>query len=280
MQKDTHNMIHGACSEQEHPHRQILGNVRKKQIEALVNCRRGVHTTTTCPNLQLKLHKKTKTKHKYKQTERKESWKMTKGNIQTLAMNSWMRVYAGRGPPTSLESSMSCTMSTFFMRASMLGASKDVALVSRKVAFLLRGKERKEVPLWEGVTIDCGSKAEGLPEGATDGATEGTIDGLRGKVGGWTGVFEADRVTTWEVAGMAVFFAVPFPLGALGGGGGSSTMSGSSKVTMYSSGALFTRLANRGFSSPGTNPIEQSKYHPAACKCASGNLVVCVVVYT
>jgi hypothetical protein len=41
-------------------HRQILGNVVKEQIEALVSCSRGVHTGTTCPNLQLKIHEKTK----------------------------------------------------------------------------------------------------------------------------------------------------------------------------------------------------------------------------
>ena len=70
--------------------------------------------------------------------------------MQTLAMNSWMWVYARWGPPVSSESSMSCTM--------------------------------------------------GVPEGATDGAMEGVIDGLRGKVGGSTGVFEADRVITWEEA--------------------------------------------------------------------------------
>jgi len=33
-------------------HRQILGNVGKEQIEALVGCGGGVHTGTTCPNLQ------------------------------------------------------------------------------------------------------------------------------------------------------------------------------------------------------------------------------------
>ena len=33
-------------------HRQILGNVREEQIEALVNCRGGVHTGTTFHNLQ------------------------------------------------------------------------------------------------------------------------------------------------------------------------------------------------------------------------------------
>ena len=72
---------------------------------------------------------------------------MTMINIQTLAMNSWMRVYVGRGPPVSSNISMSCTMSTFFMRASVLGAFEDVALVSKRAAFLLRGKERKEVSL-------------------------------------------------------------------------------------------------------------------------------------
>ena len=77
----------------------------------------------------------------------KEAWKMTKRNIQTSAMNSWMRVYAGRGPPASSDSSMSCTMSIFFMRASVLGASEDVTLVSKKTTFLFRGKEIREVPL-------------------------------------------------------------------------------------------------------------------------------------
>jgi len=38
-------------------------------------------------------------------------------------------------------------MSTFSMRERVLGASKEVALVSKRAAFLLRGKERKEVPL-------------------------------------------------------------------------------------------------------------------------------------
>ena len=77
----------------------------------------------------------------------KEAWKMTKKNIQTSAMNSWMRVYAGRGPLASSDSSMSCTMSIFFMRASVLGASEDVTLVSKKTTFLFRGKEIREVSL-------------------------------------------------------------------------------------------------------------------------------------
>ena len=51
-------------------HWQILGNVYEEQIEALVSCRRGVYTRTTYPNLQLKLHEKTKTRKK-KQTKRK-----------------------------------------------------------------------------------------------------------------------------------------------------------------------------------------------------------------
>jgi hypothetical protein len=72
---------------------------------------------------------------------------MTKENIQILAMNSWMRVYAGRGPPASYESSMSCIMSTFFMRASVLGDSAEVALISKRTTFFLRGKERIEVSL-------------------------------------------------------------------------------------------------------------------------------------
>ena len=210
----------------------------------------------------------------------KRSWKMTKEKIQTLAMNSCMRVYVGKGPPASSKSSMSCTMSTFSMRASVLGDSEEVALISKRAAFLLRGKEIREVPLWEWVAIVCGRKAEGVPEGAADGATEGVLDGLRMKVGGWTRVFEADRVTRWEEAGVAVFLALSFPFRALGGGGGSSMISSSSKGTMLSSGALLTRLAKRGFSSPCTNPPEQSKYHPPACKWDSRNLVVCVVVYT
>ena len=72
---------------------------------------------------------------------------MPKKNIQTFAMNSWMRVYAGRGPPARSESSMSCTMSTFSMKASVVGDSKEVAFVSKRAAFLLRDKERREVPL-------------------------------------------------------------------------------------------------------------------------------------
>ena len=168
-------------------YRQILGNVHKEQIEALVSCRQGVHTRMICPNLRWKLHEKTRARKKNKQTKRKEAWKMTKRNIQTLAMNFWIRVYAGRGPPASLESSMSCTMSTLLMRASVLIASKDVALVSKRAAFLLRGKERREVPLWEGAAIDYGPKVEGVLEGTFDGATEGVIDGLRGKVGAQRG---------------------------------------------------------------------------------------------
>ena len=163
-------------------HQQNLGNVREEQIEALMSCRRGVHMRTTYPNIQLKLHEKTKARKKNKQSKRIEAWKMTKWNIQTLAMNSWMRVYAGRGPSAKLESCMNCTMSTFFIKASMLGASEDVALVSKRAASLLRGKERREVPLCEGVAINCGPKAEGVPKGATDGAKEGVIDRLRGKV--------------------------------------------------------------------------------------------------
>ena len=49
-------MIHGPCSNQEIGgdvgHQQILGNIRKEQIEALMNCGGGVHTGTTVPNLQ------------------------------------------------------------------------------------------------------------------------------------------------------------------------------------------------------------------------------------
>ena len=72
---------------------------------------------------------------------------MKKRKIQNLAMNSWMHVYAGRGPPASSESSMSCNMSTFFMKASVVGNSEEVALVYKRAAFLLRGKDRREVPL-------------------------------------------------------------------------------------------------------------------------------------
>jgi hypothetical protein len=81
------------------------------------------------------------------QNKRKETQKCPKENIQTLAMNSWMRVYAGRGPPASSDSNISCTMSTFSIRARVLGDSEDVTLVSKRAAFLLRGKERREVPL-------------------------------------------------------------------------------------------------------------------------------------
>jgi hypothetical protein len=52
-------------------HRQILGNVGEEQIEALVSCSRGVHTGTTCPNLQLKLHEKTRRKEISKPKEKK-----------------------------------------------------------------------------------------------------------------------------------------------------------------------------------------------------------------
>jgi hypothetical protein len=38
-------------------------------------------------------------------------------------------------------------MSTFSMRASVVGDTEEVALVSKRAAFLLRGKERREVPL-------------------------------------------------------------------------------------------------------------------------------------
>ena len=177
-------------------------------------------------------------------------------------MNSCMRVYAGRGPLVSFESNMSCTISTFLMRASVLGDSEEVPLISKRAAFLLRGNEIREVPLWECVAIVCGRDAEGIIEGAADGTTEGVLDGLRMKVGGWTKVLEADRVTRWEEAGVAVFFSFAFPFHVLGGGGGSSMTSGSWKGTMISWGTLLTRLAKRGFSSPCSNPPEQSKYHP------------------
>jgi hypothetical protein len=48
---------------------------------------------------------------------------------------------------------------------------------------------------------------------------------------------------------------------------------------MLSSGAILTRLANKVFSFLGTNFAQQSKYHPAAYKWDSENLVVCAVVY-
>jgi hypothetical protein len=107
-----------------------------------VSCRRGVHTRTTCPNLQLKLHKKIRAKKKNKQTKRKEVQKMTNGNIQTLAMNSWVRVYVRREPIASSESNIGCTMFTFFMRASVLSAFEDVVFVSKNAAFLLRGRKK------------------------------------------------------------------------------------------------------------------------------------------
>ena len=50
-------------------HRKILENVCEEQTEALVSCSRGVHTGMTCPNLQLKLHEKTRAKKK--RTKRK-----------------------------------------------------------------------------------------------------------------------------------------------------------------------------------------------------------------
>ena len=53
-------------------HRKIIGNVCEEQIEALVSCKQGVHTRTTCPNLQLKLHEKTRAKKKKKQPKGKK----------------------------------------------------------------------------------------------------------------------------------------------------------------------------------------------------------------
>jgi len=79
-------------------------------------------------------------------------------------------------------------MSTFSIRASVVGESEEVALVSKTAAFLLRGKESREVPLCEGVAIGCGRDADGVIEGAADGAgdgaTEGVVGGLCRKVGG------------------------------------------------------------------------------------------------
>jgi hypothetical protein len=95
-------------------------------------------------------------------------------------------------------------MSTFSIRERVLGTSEEVALVSKRTAFLLRGKKRRVVPLSDGVSRDCGRNAdrtrEGVREGARKGAIEGAIDGLCGRVGGSTGVLEADRVRTWEDA--------------------------------------------------------------------------------
>jgi len=51
-------------------HWQILGNVGEEQIEAFVGCGGGVHTGTTCPNLQLKLHEKTRKKKRRNQKEK------------------------------------------------------------------------------------------------------------------------------------------------------------------------------------------------------------------
>ena len=45
-------------------HRQILGKLWEEQIEALVNCSPRVYTGTTCPNMQLKLHEKTRASKK------------------------------------------------------------------------------------------------------------------------------------------------------------------------------------------------------------------------
>jgi hypothetical protein len=98
------------------------------------------------------------------------------------------------------------------MRKNVLGASEEVALVSKKAAFLLRGKERRKVPLWNGMSRGCGQNADGVIEGEKEGATEVAIDGLYRRMGGSTGVFEADRVRTWENAWMAVFFALSFSL--------------------------------------------------------------------
>jgi len=39
-------------------HRQILENVSEEQVDALVSCTGGVHTGSTCHNLQMKLHEK------------------------------------------------------------------------------------------------------------------------------------------------------------------------------------------------------------------------------
>jgi hypothetical protein len=52
-------------------HRQILRIVYEEQIEALMNCRQGVLTKTTCPNLQLKFHEKTRARKKNKQNKKK-----------------------------------------------------------------------------------------------------------------------------------------------------------------------------------------------------------------
>ena len=65
----------------------------------------------------------------------------------------------------------------------MVGDFEEVALVSKSAAFLLRGKEIREVSLCEGVAIICGRDAEGVIEGTTDGATEGVLSGLCKRVG-------------------------------------------------------------------------------------------------
>ena len=70
----------------------------------------------------------------------------------------------------------------------MVVESEEVALVSKRAAFLLQGTKRREVPLCEGVVIACGRDAdeviEGAADGATDGATKGVLGGLCNKVGG------------------------------------------------------------------------------------------------
>ena len=51
-------------------HQQILGNDCEEHIKALMSCSRGVHTGTTCPNLQLKLHEKTRARKKTNQKKK------------------------------------------------------------------------------------------------------------------------------------------------------------------------------------------------------------------
>ena len=177
-------------------HRQILGNVCEKQIEALVSCKRGIYTESMCPNLQLKFHDKTSASKQNKQTKKKEKLKNDKRKYTNLGNELLDAGICWDGTSCKLRFQHELHHVHIFMKTSLLGASKDVAFVSKRAAFLLQGKERRELPLSKGVAINCGPKAEGVLEGATDGTTNGVSDRFRGKVGGSTGVFEAHRVTT------------------------------------------------------------------------------------
>ena len=64
-------------------HRQILENVCEEQIEALVSCSRGVYMGTTCPNLQLKLHEKTRARKK-KANQKEKNLKNDEGKDTNL----------------------------------------------------------------------------------------------------------------------------------------------------------------------------------------------------